>query len=154
VKIGTQKVILPALKTAFKNMKFIGYRRVVNYTCDKSWALCLLREILTNFMKLALRGYSPAGAQMRHGVCFNWALRPHSTAGRSALRVVQSHLQPDADPISSSVAQLHGAASCAAIQDLPTHLMEPGSSLPCSQHPFTGFYPESDQSSPHHPIHL
>jgi hypothetical protein len=28
--------------------------------------------------------------------------------------------------------------------------MEPESSLPCSQEPSTGPYPESDQSSPYH----
>jgi len=30
--------------------------------------------------------------------------------------------------------------------------MEPKSSLPCSQEPAIGAYPESDESSPHHPI--
>jgi hypothetical protein len=30
--------------------------------------------------------------------------------------------------------------------------MEPESSLPCSQDPFTGPYPEPDQSIPSHPI--
>jgi hypothetical protein len=30
--------------------------------------------------------------------------------------------------------------------------MEPESSLTCSQEPFTGPYPDLDQSSPYHPI--
>jgi hypothetical protein len=32
------------------------------------------------------------------------------------------------------------------------HFIEPGGSLPCSQEPSTGLYPEPDQSSPYHPI--
>jgi hypothetical protein len=32
--------------------------------------------------------------------------------------------------------------------------MEPEASLPCSQEPFTGPYPEPDQSNPSHPISL
>jgi hypothetical protein len=32
------------------------------------------------------------------------------------------------------------------------HFMEPGGSLPYSQDPFTGPYPEPDQSNPYHPI--
>jgi hypothetical protein len=32
------------------------------------------------------------------------------------------------------------------------HLMEPEGSLPCSQEPSTGPYPEPDQSTPHYPI--
>jgi hypothetical protein len=30
--------------------------------------------------------------------------------------------------------------------------MKPESSLPCSQEPSTGPYPESDQANPYHPI--
>jgi hypothetical protein len=30
--------------------------------------------------------------------------------------------------------------------------MEPENSLPCSQEPSTGPYPEPDQSNPYHPI--
>jgi hypothetical protein len=33
------------------------------------------------------------------------------------------------------------------------HFMEPEGSLPCSQEPSTGPYPELDQSNPYHPIH-
>jgi hypothetical protein len=33
------------------------------------------------------------------------------------------------------------------------HFVEPESSLPCSQEPSTGPYPEPDQSNPYHPIH-
>jgi hypothetical protein len=32
------------------------------------------------------------------------------------------------------------------------HFMEPGGSLPRSQEPSTGPYPETDQFSPYHPI--
>jgi hypothetical protein len=32
------------------------------------------------------------------------------------------------------------------------HFMEPYSSLPCSQEPSTGPYPEPDRSNPYHPI--
>jgi hypothetical protein len=31
------------------------------------------------------------------------------------------------------------------------HFMEPEGSLPCSQEPSTGLFPEPDQSNPHHP---
>jgi hypothetical protein len=32
--------------------------------------------------------------------------------------------------------------------------MESEGSLPCSQEPYTGLYPEPDQYSPYHPIHF
>jgi hypothetical protein len=32
------------------------------------------------------------------------------------------------------------------------HFMEPEGSLPCSQEPSTGHYPEPDLSNPYHPI--
>jgi hypothetical protein len=32
------------------------------------------------------------------------------------------------------------------------HFMEPESSLPCSEEPSTGPYPEPDKSNPYHPI--
>jgi hypothetical protein len=44
------------------------------------------------------------------------------------------------------------AASCAATEELPSILFNPQDSLPCSQEPSTGPYPEPDQSSPYHPI--
>jgi hypothetical protein len=34
------------------------------------------------------------------------------------------------------------------------HFMEPEGSLPCSQAPSTGLYPNTDQPAPHHPISL
>jgi hypothetical protein len=34
------------------------------------------------------------------------------------------------------------------------HLLEPDGSLPCSQEPSTGLYPEPDKYSPYHPISL
>jgi hypothetical protein len=40
------------------------------------------------------------------------------------------------------------AASCAAIQEIPKHSMEPENSLPCSQDPFTGSY--LSQTNPSH----
>jgi hypothetical protein len=46
------------------------------------------------------------------------------------------------------------AASCAATQELPNKFMEPEGSLPCSQEPSTGPYPELDQSNPYHPINF
>jgi hypothetical protein len=42
------------------------------------------------------------------------------------------------------------AASYAATQEFPQYCMEPEGSLPCSQEPSTGPYPEPDQSSPYH----
>jgi hypothetical protein len=44
------------------------------------------------------------------------------------------------------------AANCAAIQEIPSNFKEPKGSLPCSQEPSTGPYPEPVGSSPHHPI--
>jgi hypothetical protein len=45
-----------------------------------------------------------------------------------------------------------GADSCAATQELQNILWKPESSLPCSQEPSAGSYPEPYQSSPHHLI--
>jgi hypothetical protein len=44
------------------------------------------------------------------------------------------------------------AASCAATQEVLSNFMESEGSLPSSQEPFTSPYPETDQSSPYHPI--
>jgi hypothetical protein len=44
------------------------------------------------------------------------------------------------------------ATSCVATQELPQHFMKPEGSLPCSQQPSSGPYPEPDQSSSYHPI--
>jgi hypothetical protein len=44
------------------------------------------------------------------------------------------------------------AANCAATQELPSILWNPEGSLPCSQQPSTGPYPEPDRSSPYDPI--
>jgi hypothetical protein len=45
------------------------------------------------------------------------------------------------------------AANCAATQEIQSqHFIKPEGSLPCSQEPFTGPYPEPDQSNPHHAI--
>jgi hypothetical protein len=41
-----------------------------------------------------------------------------------------------------------------SIQEDPLTLTEPESSLPCSQQPATGPYPEPDASSPHIPTLL
>jgi hypothetical protein len=43
------------------------------------------------------------------------------------------------------------AASCAAIKKNFQNFMVPESSLPCSQEPSTGPYPEPDHSSPYNP---
>jgi hypothetical protein len=40
-----------------------------------------------------------------------------------------------------------GAANSAATQEFPQHFMEPEGSLPRSQEPSTGPYPEPDQST-------
>jgi hypothetical protein len=40
------------------------------------------------------------------------------------------------------------SASCAASQELPQNFKEPEGSLPCSQEPSTGPYPEPDLTSP------
>jgi hypothetical protein len=44
------------------------------------------------------------------------------------------------------------AANCAAIQEILNNFMKPGGSLPCSQEPSTGPYPEPGRSSPYHRI--
>jgi hypothetical protein len=44
------------------------------------------------------------------------------------------------------------AASRSAAQEFPQHFMVPEGSLPCSQEPSTGPYPEPDQSSQYLPI--
>jgi hypothetical protein len=43
------------------------------------------------------------------------------------------------------------AASSSTTQKLHTNFMEPDDSLPCSQEPDAGSYPEPDESSPYHP---
>jgi hypothetical protein len=47
-----------------------------------------------------------------------------------------------------------GQANCAATQEFPQHFMEPEGSLPWSQEPSTGPYPEPYQSNPYNPIHF
>jgi hypothetical protein len=44
------------------------------------------------------------------------------------------------------------AVSCAAAQEIPNILCEPEGSLPCSQEPSPGPYPEPDECSPYHAI--
>jgi hypothetical protein len=52
----------------------------------------------------------------------------------------------------------HGAESFLRSRQLCSHsrvsqhFMKPECSLPCSQEPSTGSYPESNQSNPYHPI--
>jgi len=46
------------------------------------------------------------------------------------------------------------ANSRSARQEIPRLLLEPEGSLPCSQDPDTGPYPEPDEYSPHLPILL
>jgi hypothetical protein len=44
------------------------------------------------------------------------------------------------------------AASRSVTQEFTSNFMEPGGSLPCSQEPTTGPYPETDRSSTYHSI--
>jgi hypothetical protein len=44
------------------------------------------------------------------------------------------------------------AANRSPIQELLQNFMEPDGSLPFSQEPSVGSYPEPDESSPYHPI--
>jgi hypothetical protein len=44
------------------------------------------------------------------------------------------------------------AAIWAVTQEFPSILWKPEGSLPCSQEPSTGPYPEPDNTGPYHPI--
>jgi hypothetical protein len=64
-------------------------------------------------------------------------------------------IQPEALSLAN---QLHGAEPFLTIRQLRSYsrisqyFTEPEGSLPCSQRPSTGPYPEPDQFSPYHPI--
>jgi hypothetical protein len=67
----------------------------------------------------------------------------------------KSRINTNNDPLLNN--QLHGPESFRSYRSLSysrisEHLMEPEGLITCSQEPSTGPYPESDQSTPYHPI--
>jgi hypothetical protein len=81
-----------------------------------------------------------------------------------AITKLKKYKSPGSDEILGELMQAHSlthgaepfSRSCQLCSYPRTsqHFMEPISSLPCSQEPFTGPYPQPDHSNPYHPISL
>jgi hypothetical protein len=72
------------------------------------------------------------------------------------IKTKKMHDPPKKETARSFVTSLHGpepflrSLQLCSYSRTSEHFMEPESSLPCSQEPSTGHYPEQDQSSPFH----